>query len=282
MMSPKIHNKINIIKEPRLYLNIQPASENLYYFFRCPIQKGCLITKLIDNSSFYNAGLRKNDILIKFDKYELDKNGDTDTTWSNSKVNFYDLITKYTLGMIIDITYWSVFQQKIIDSKINIINGELYKINYCRYPFENFNYEIFAGMVVMELTLDHIDALDEINYDINTKVQLKLKQDIEQRIRGCLFVSSIFQGSYSSSLDVKPGSIIENVNGDYVYSIDDFRKAVVNKCLIKNGKTMTYMRLFDNFQIVIDLNTTYNDEQMLSNRYNYKISNLYLETMKLL
>jgi len=269
-----------IIREPRTYINIQSVTPELYDFFECPKQNGFMITKIIENCPMYNAGLRKYDIMIQFDKYVFDENGDTDTHWSNDKVNFYDIITKYTPEMTVNITFWSTRNKKIITTPVKLGNGDLYKIKLCMHPYENFVYEIFLGMVIMELTVNHIYELEKVDYSMDVKLELQSKVDIEKRTKGCLFISSIFQGSHVSTIDVEAGTIIENVNGVPVNSISDFKKVVVEKKLFVKGIPMIHIKFHDGYQIVLNLTKAYIDEDILTSRYNYKISDLYNAILK--
>jgi hypothetical protein len=72
------------------------------------------------------------------------------------------------------------------------------------------------------------------------------------------------------------GSVIKNVNGKTVSSLEDFRKAVKNDYLILDGKKMIYLRLEDKNQVIIDLSEAFLEEETLTQRYKYNISKLYL------
>lgn len=273
MMNPP-HNKL--IKEPSLYCEIQHTTENHCRLFKCPSPPGCLIKKIVKGSPMYLAGLRENDILLSFDKYKLDGNGDADVEWSNDKVNLYDLIAKYTHNSEINISFWSVKNMKEKTEKVKMNVDNLYKIKYIRHPYEQIDYEIFAGMIVMELSLSHLDNLGIPDYTADTRFNLQRYKNISKRTHGILFISNILQGSYASSLSgIKAGTIIKNVNGFCVESLDDFRKAIITQSLNINGKVLSYIRLEDRNQIILDVMDAFKEEQMLSERYKYKVSGLY-------
>ncbi len=86
----------------------------------------------------------------------------------------------------------------------------------------------------------------------------------------------ILQGSYVSTLnEIHAGTIIKNVNGKCVDSLENFRNAVRNGSLHIDGHYLIYLKLKDKNQIILDMNDLYKEEQILSDRYKYKISNLY-------
>lgn len=265
-----------VISEPYFYCEIQNTTENHYKLCKCPQKSGCIIKNLVKGSPLYVAGLRENDILLKFSGYDLDSNGDVNVSWSQDKVHFYDLKAKCTKDQDISFTFWSVGKQQIITTSTKLNNDTLYKIRHVRHPFENLDYEIFAGMIIMNLTMNHIEELDETNYSQNIRSTLKSFKDTKKRTESVVFIPSILQGSFISSLDeIKMGSVIKNVNGSTVSSLEDFRKAVQNDYLMLDGKKMIYLRLEDKNQVIIDLSEAFLEEEILTQRYKYNISKLY-------
>lgn len=265
-----------IIVEPKIYCEIQNTTQNHCRLFKCPQEPGVIIKNLVEKSPLYNAGVRENDILLYFDKYKLDGNGDADAEWSGDKVHFYDLLAKYTQDSLIEITYWSLVNQKIKNAKIKFDNDNLYKIKYVRCPFENLDYEIFAGMLVMELTMNHIKHISDTEYSPSVISSLQKYSTVKKRTSSVIFISMILQGSYVSTLnEIHAGTIIKNVNGKCVDSLENFRNAVRNGSLHIDGHYLIYLKLKDKNQIILDMNDLYKEEQILSDRYKYKISNLY-------
>jgi hypothetical protein len=152
----------------------------------------------------------------------------------------------------------------------------LYKIKHIRHPFEPIDYEIFAGMIIMELSLSHLNNMGFPDYSSETRFNLLRYSNISKRTKGVLFISNILQGSYASSLrDIRAGSIIKNVNGLCMESLSDFRKAIISKSLNINNRVLVYIRLEDKNQIILDVADALKEEKMLSDRYKYNISNLY-------
>lgn len=268
--------KNKLIKEPHLYFEIQYTTPTHCLLFKCPHLPGCVIKRIIQNSPLYKAGVRENDILLVFDKYKLDGNGDADVEWSSDKVHLYDLITKYTVGTKISITYWSLKKCTLIKCDIYLCDDSLYKIGYTRHPLEPLNYEIFAGMIVMELSMNHLDNLNDVMYTDSTKFTLQHYKEIQNRTNSVLFISNILHGSYASSNDdIRSGLIIINVNGIHVSTLNDFREAILKHSLTIAKEIIVYMRLQDKNQIIIKVEDSFKEEKIMADRYKYKISNLY-------
>jgi S1-C subfamily serine protease len=265
-----------IIKEPSLYFEYQITFDTHYKLFKCDRQNGCLIKKIVINSPFYNAGIRTNDILLKFDKYEIDGHGDVNVEWSQDKVNLNDLIPRYLVGEQLNISFWSVEGHKEIESKVILDSDQIYMTRHIRYPLEDLQHEIFMGMVIMELNMNHLENLSGTDYDTDTKLDLIKYSDILKRTTGILFISNILQGSYASTLDeLKAGSIVTNVNGNPVNSLNDFKNSVSKYSLNMDGQHYLYIRLKNRNQFMLNIVDCMKEEQMLQSRYKYKLSSLY-------
>ena len=273
-----LHNNENpqIINEPSFYCEIQNTSIYHYKLFNCPENYGCIVKNLIENTPLHNAQLREGDILMQFDKYKIDSEGDVDVDWSNDKVSFYDINAKCLNDVNYNLIFWSIRQQKLIKTNVTLNDEKSYKIKYVRYPFEKLNYEIFAGMVISELTVNHIEQLDNSPFPKHIKRDLMIYKKLKNRTNKIVFISSILQGSYASNIDdLSAGEIIANVNGKNIESIDDFKQAVTKNSLSIDGKNMIYIKLKNKTQIIINIDEAFSLESILSERYKYQISKLY-------
>lgn len=271
-----VSSENKIIKEPSLYFVYQITTEMHYKLFKCTLDYGCLIKKIVKNSPLWNAGIRTNDILTEFDIYKIDGHGDVNVEWSQDKVNIIDLIPRYVVEQNINIKYWSIAQNKEISAQIVLKSDENYGIRKIRYPFENLSYEIFMGLIIIELTVNHLENLADVDYNSDIKLQLYDYLDITKRSKGVIFISNILQGSHASSLEeLMAGSIIINVNGQTVHTINDFKNAIENFSFKLDGKICVYFKLKNQNQFIFDVMKCFNEEQLLQTRYKYKISNLY-------
>jgi S1-C subfamily serine protease len=269
-------NTIKIIKEPNLYFDIQITNKDHYALCNSPENYGCMITQLIKGSPLYNSGLRENDILMVFDKYKIDSNKDIDVSWSNDKISFDDLRAKILDDIEYDILYFSLKKQKIINTKVKFNNDSLYKIKYLIHPYEKFNYIVFCGMVIMELTYNHLEKFNKINGNIDTMANFMSYFSMKKKTSNVLFISSILQGSYVSSLDdIKTGSVISNVNGHNVETIEEFKNVIKQHKLIIDNKLMMYIKLQNNINLLVNITSSLKEEKILSETYNYQISDLY-------
>jgi S1-C subfamily serine protease len=271
-----INQTAKIIREPQMYFGFQTTDANHCKLFNCPDDAGILVKYIIEDSPLYIAGLRRNDIILKFDGQKLDGFGDLNVSWSNDKINIEDVISRYTQTSVIPFEFWSSKQKKKILTNVTFDNNTLIKVPQIYYPFQSFDYEVFCGMVVMELTYNHLIHMSSSDIKMENRIKLKKYSKTKNRMKSVLFIASILHGTYLSSIDdVTAGDIITVINANTCETLDDFRKAIVEKSFNLDKDLYSYMKLDSEAQIVINISKAYADESELSQRYKYKISTLY-------
>lgn len=279
-----IHDKMlknKIVYTPELLVWFNNSNNFTLEFVESPesdeneCNSGYFITYLDETSPLYKVGVRQNDILCSFDNCKIDNYGECRLEGLNDKIHLSDLIKRYVVNQNVNIKFWSNQLKEIKSENIVLnIDSNIFKIRKHYFGFEKINYEIIAGMIVMELTVNHLESLKESNVDFDKSVKLFEYVRKEKRFKSVLFITNIFQGSYISSTDnIRIGSIIEKINGIKVTNLNEFRQAYLNPLLLKNKYYLTIET--DNFnKIIVDIIKIQEEEIELSKRYNYKLSSL--------
>lgn len=93
-------------------------------------------------------------------------------------------------------------------------------INYVEEPsFANVDYEVFGGVTIMQMTVNHIDAVVDQMGDPGPARWLH--PDLVSKPR--LMVTALEPGTYASDL-LSPGAAIAKVNGHEVRTLEELRK----------------------------------------------------------
>ena len=126
----------------------------------------------------------------------------------------------------------------------------------------------------MELTINHLEYLKESNLDFNQTIKLLDYLKRQNRFDSVLIITNILQGSYISSTDnIQPGLIIKKINEREVSNLKEFREAFLNP--FKLNSKYYFILETENFnKIIVEIIKINEEELSLSERYNYKISNL--------
>src|SRR5690606_2884309 len=130
-----------------------------------------------------------------------------------------DLLSRVRYGDTISLVIYRKGERKDFTIKARALDAFAVRE---RFPgYETIDYELIGGMVVMELTRNHIEELAEYSPDLIRYYHP------EYCIEPVLVIATILPGSYTRTLrTLKPGDIIKKVNGITVATLSDFRKAV--------------------------------------------------------
>lgn len=188
-------------------------------YLAAPHASGIYICQVFKGGFFEQVGVREGDILTHCNEFAIDNFGDLFVDWTDDKISLQEFIARLKIGDQLHLTLYR--KGKKITLSGNICQPQLLPIR-TRYPqFESIDYEIVAGMVIMELTDDHINVLTE--YDPT----LLLYHQESWRTKGALVITHLFAGSYSyRSRILYEGDIITQVDEKPVTNLAQFRKAL--------------------------------------------------------
>ena len=143
------------------------------------------------------------------------------------------------------------------------------------YPeYDNIEYQILGGMVIMELSNNHLDFMKN-NKDIQ-KYNIIVNKNSPK-----LVISHIIKGSKLSEDNIfKAPLILEKVNNINVNTIKELKKALKEYQKDGNIEYMTFLTENSKF-LVLDLKKTKEEELFLSDNFNYKITDYTKELLKI-
>jgi PDZ domain-containing secreted protein len=141
----------------------------------------------------------------------------------------------------------------------------LQPIRYIYPDFETVDYETIAGLVVMELAQNHIPFLAENSHG------LLAYQSPEKQYESALIISYVQPTSLANKLRLLyPGMIINEVNGEKVKTLQEFRAA------LKKSKATSFVTIKtkEHWVIVFEVDNIVRDEDRLAKIYQFKKSPL--------
>ena len=261
---------------PSLCITYQPLSGMCSDIKDCP--GGVLINRIVKSSKSYIAGLRVGYIITKIDNYEIDKKGNTELPWFKyGKLKIENIIRRKKPNEEIVCHCYDFSKKKHLKPiKFNLDCSNTYPIRDYFYPVEKPDYEVFSGMILIDLTQEHIFESEDNDY--NPLIYHILKYSVT---RGGLYISKIFPGSnlleYNS---VKSGMMIISVNGYSVKNVAEFRKIVLS--LVKKGIKDIILLTDRNIVVNVNINESLENEEEYRVKYNYKKNKFYekLEMIK--
>jgi len=143
--------------------------------------------------------------------------------------------------------------------------------------YDDIDYVIFGGLIVMKLTGNHLDEL--FGMDVPKKMidHLAMYAHLKNRFDEVLIITQIFPGSHLTKIEsLHIGDIISCVNNIPVKTLDDFRKAI-KKVHTVDGEHYIKYKTKLNTVIVCNLKTLLNEEEFLADNFQYKKDFLFKE-----
>lgn len=278
-MFKREQTKMVVVKNPNLGIFFNNTNEFFMEYLQSKGQctSGYYVKNILENSPFYQIGIRKGDVLCSFDNMKLDNHGEISVPWSHEKVGFLDMVEKYNLGSKANIKFWDHMSGKIKSTDVNLNKTDLFAVKMRYPPYEKIEYEIFGGFTVMPLTINHLIEMETNDVGIPIKTILFLKSYIkpENRIDPALIITSLFPGSYIKSLEnIYPGDLVDTVNGIKVNNIEEYRNALQKPKKVSNKLYIVIVTKNKN-TAVLPLEIILKQEYFLLKTFGYKPSNTF-------
>lgn len=230
----RIVKKNKLLRMPNLGIEINNSNIDYNHFFTTDNIKGCVVKSISESSTLYRNGIRPGDVLYKINEFDIDFFGDT--TVGNQKLNIFDLLKHFTYDKSFKLYFYSKQKKKIyiLDNiQLNSLNY-LVEQKYPNYQDSRPEYIRFAGLVLMNLTLNHLKSLLRSPWEptvISNLLEIKTNKSLQYN--GYLIITQIIPGSITSYENIiKKGDIVISINDQRVSSVQDVITILKQK---KNG-----------------------------------------------
>ena len=257
-----------LIRKPFLGIIFTNATPTLVDYLGNPKPGGCYVVEVIKNSTLEQAGVKPGDMIYEIDGHKVDIFGEMIVPWSEDKISLSDYIGRLSIGTNINLVIYRNGVRRTIT--VTFKHAQLPAIHKIYPGYEDFEYEIFAGMVVVPLTLNHVYLLAK------TAPGLAKYLEVKNQAEPALLVSHIFPNSQLyRSRAVAVGSIIKEVNGIRVQTLEDFRGALTQP---RNNEFLTLVisdtvsNASDNVLVALPWQKVIEEEPKLSRDFRYTLS----------
>ncbi len=250
-----------LVRRASLGLVFNYGSEALAQALGNPVPSGLYVSAVIANSLASTAGISEGDMLYTFNGLAVDAFGDVSAPWFSDRASLYDILARSPIGEPMSMTMYRYGQARDFSFTFDLTDPQPVRQ---RYPdYEEIDYEVIAGMVIMELTDDHVSLL------IEQAPYLLEYVKPEHKASPVLVISHLLPGSLAQlSRTLMPGAIIADINGRQVGTLAALRDAL--RLSVATGfltvKTTERIRAAFPFKQVID------DEKRLSEYFGYRLS----------
>ena len=266
--------KTLLLRKPHLGILSHKVTDTLTDYFGNPQPGGCYIVEVVKDSPLEKAGIQVGDMIYEINQNRLDIYGDMNVDWSEDKVSFADYIARLAIGEEIHLVAYR--RGKRIERKVIFDLSELTPIRKLYPWYEKVDYEVFAGMVVMPLTFNHLELLKE------QVPGLKTYEKLNKQAESVLLISHVFLNSkLAQSRAIAAGFTLNEINEIPVHTLDDFRNALkksIDTGYVVIKATDQISLASENMIAVLPLDKVLEEVANHSHVYHYPIS----ETVQLL
>jgi len=256
-----------LLRKPYLGFFYNAASPALNAYLGNP-SGGVYITEVYKGSIVEKAGAKKGDVLYEFDGRKIDGFGQLSVPWCEDKISVESYTFYLRHGQEISFGVYREGESKKFSLKFE--HSELPPIR-TRYPdYEKIEYEVVGGMVIMELTKNHLPIM------LNAAPQLILYGESKNQLKPVLVITHIIPDSVAQrSRVLAPGLRLKEINDEKVRTLSELRKAVRKG----SQKSFLKVRTLDGFVAAFSMDQILRDEPRLSAIYRYQISPTIKELM---
>lgn len=258
--SEKNTKKPILIRKPFLGILFNNANEGLTDFLGNPAPGGLYVADVYKGSPLSKAGVKPGDMIYKVNGIPVDIYGEMHAPWfGEEKISIIDYVSRLKLGQNIDLEFYRKGQLKKLTFKFD--QSERPPIGQAYPGYELIDYEIMGGFVVMQMTLNHIMLLAQF------APELVQYGDLRKHHKPMLLITHVMLNSPASrARSIGAGTVLSEINGQEVHTLDDLRKAMLKGA---DQKFVT-IKTTDNAFLVLYLDDIIESEPKLASTYFYK------------
>lgn len=267
--------KTKLLKKPFLGVFFNNASSELTEYLGNPLPGGCYVIGVLPGSTLDRAGVQPGDMIYEINNYKIDVFGEMKVPWSEDKLSIIDFVGRLPLGQELSLVLYRRGKRIPLTIQFNMsIQPAVRKI----YPgYEQIEYEIFGGMVVMSLTLNHVQLL------LESAPGLSDFADFKQQSKAVLVVTHVFPNSpVYRARTILVGSTLVEVNGMPVGTLDELRTALkkgINNKFLTIASKDNASRMSDPLLVVLDYEKTLAQEAQFAADYKYPLTDTLKELL---
>jgi serine protease Do len=256
-------NKVRLLRRPVPGCLLEAVNEDMVSLSSNPAPGGFYIAHIYKNMLLEKAGAEVGDMIYEVNGFKVDRFGYATVPWNEDKVSMLEIFDRLEIGDKVHMVIYRKGVRKEIEFMLE--HGFLPPIRIIYPDFEKVDYETLAGLVVMELALNHVPQLAESSHE------LLAYESSEKQYEPALVVSYVQPTSLVSKLRlIGPGMIISHINGVRVKTLNDFRTAV------RRSKKTRYLtvKTVQHWFIALSVDNIVLDEDRLAMKYQFKKSQL--------
>jgi serine protease Do len=247
-----------LVRYPMLGIVYHGSPEPLIKYLKNPLPGGVYIADVIKDSLADKAGLKKQDMIYAINGYAVDRYGELKVPWCKDVISLVSYLSHLDLGDTLTFIVYRKGKKETIKTTWKLLEPR--PIRYLYPDHDDVPYIIIGGIVLMPLSLNHIQLMNQRIPDL-----LEFSK-IKKQISGKVLVSHVLPNSVGERARfMHAGMIVTHINDIYVSTIEECKNALYES---KKTGYLTLKTETDEF-FVAQVSDIIKDEVYLSQMYQY-------------
>ena len=248
--------KGGLIRKPYLGIFQAPSSEELVKCLGNPIPGGVYIADVLRDSPLFEQ-IEPGDMLYEINGHKIDMYGEMSVPWSEDKISVGEYVGRLRVGQKVNLVAYRNGTRKNLECSFE--RRKLSPIRQIFPLYEPIDYEVFGGLVVMELTLNHIPILGMISPGLAKFAEHKYQD------QSVLVITKTLPDSLAyRSRSPLTGTILKKLNDIPVGTLQDLRNSLAQ------SKELVKIENGDHVMIAFDVKKMLAQEPKLSAMHGYQ------------
>lgn len=264
---PEMRKK-RLLRKPFLGVLFNNGTPELTEYLGNPLPGGAYVVEVVKSSALERAGVASGDMLYEINGHKVDPFGEMSVAWSEDKISIVDYVSCLSVGQPLRVVIYRFGERKELNFTFDM--SEIPAVTRVYPSLEKIDYEVFGGMVVMQLTKNHIQLL------ANQAQGLAKYSEIRYQNTPTLVITHIFPNSQLFRCrNVATGSTINEVNSMKVGTLEELRQALkkgTKNQMLTMRVSDNVTRASDNILVVLPWKKIIEEESHLAQCYHYPIS----------
>lgn len=255
-----------LVRKPYLGIYQAMATLDLVKSLGNPMPGGTYVVDVLCDSPLYEQ-LKPGDMVYEINGVPVDLYGEMKVDWSEDKITTAEYVSRLKKGQKVCLKIYR--KGKPMQFECIFERKKCAPIRHVFTEYEDLEYEIVGGFVIMPLMMNHLPVL------MSVATGLSKYADEKNQDKAALIITHVLPNSVAFKERLKlTGSILKTVNGMEVSTLADLRKA------LEKTKDMINMETTDHILVALDLAKICKTEPELSKNQGYAITKCMQILMK--
>ena len=235
-----------------------------------PMPGGLYINDVVKDSVADKIGIKVGDMLYEINGFSVDQFGDVSVEWrSSEQVSLEEFLVRLPIEAPLNVVVYRKGKKVVLKGTYQELALPPIRYIYPDYEHEAIDYEIFGGLCIQQLRVNHFKYLSQ-----TPLLQEYMRPDRQDK--EVLVITRILPGSYIHKIRcLYEGALLDEVNGKPVRNLKELRKALEDS--IKKGEVA--LKTKDKVYTVVSLDAILQDEERIARDFVFSTTKT-MQTLK--